>query len=85
MKDFEELHKALTEMIEGRNTMNVPARENEDADLILAQGIKEHKAMFDALSTLVELKDWKDKNGKDETYLAMQPEAWKTASKVLHT
>lgn len=50
MKSFEELHKALQDMVDGKNTMNVPAIENEDADLILAAGIKEHKEMSELLA-----------------------------------
>ena len=53
MKGFEELHKALQQMIDGKNTMHVPARENEDADLILAQGIKEHRDIQNAVCCFV--------------------------------
>lgn len=62
MKSFNELHDALKQMIDGKNTMSVPARENEDADLILATGIKEHKEMSELLEMCC--KDLYSQSGK---------------------
>lgn len=37
----------------------------------------------EALENLVQLKDWKDKHGKDEQYEKHQPAAWEAARKAL--
>lgn len=36
-----------------------------------------------ALEELVQLKEWKDKHGKDEHYLNAQPTAWNNAKEAL--
>ncbi len=63
MKEFDELHDALQQMIDQKNTMNVPAREDEDADLILATGIKEHKEMHELIMLIK--KDLKMRSSED--------------------
>lgn len=63
MKSFEQLHSALNLMIERKNTMSIPANE-EDADLVLATGIKEHKEMKELLCLVTnDLKMRADKEG----------------------
>lgn len=42
-----------------------------------------NKELVQALNELVQLKDWKDKNGKDEHYVRSQPTAWENAKKAL--
>jgi len=39
--------------------------------------------LLKALQELVEVKDWKDKNGKDEHYEKSQPVAWKNAKAAI--
>jgi len=70
VKSFDELHAALQQMIDGKNTMNVPARENEDADLILATGIKEHKEMTELLAMCC--KDLYSASGKFKKKTALE-------------
>jgi hypothetical protein len=41
------------------------------------------KDIYFALEHLIQLKDWKDKHGKDEHYLKAQPIAWDNARKAL--
>ena len=44
---------------------------------------RSNKELIEALHELVQLKDWKDKNGKDEHYVRSQPAAWENARKAL--
>ena len=44
---------------------------------------RSNKELEEALKQLVQLKDWKDKNGKDEHYVRLQPVAWEDARKAL--
>ena len=68
MKNYEELCNALQQMIDGKNTMSVPAREYEDADLILAKGISEHKEMALLLEKArLELESWNLQSGDIDT------------------
>lgn len=39
--------------------------------------------LLKALQELIEVKDWKDKNGKDEHYEKSQPVAWKNAKAAI--
>jgi len=39
--------------------------------------------LCEALEELIQVKDWKDKNGKDEHYLKAQPVVWENARKAL--
>ena len=39
--------------------------------------------LLQALQELLQVKEWKDKYGKDEQYLKAQPVAWSNAQKVL--
>lgn len=41
--------------------------------------------LVEALNALVRLKDYKDKNGKDEHYILAQPIVWEKANKALST
>lgn len=36
-------------------------------------------ALLEALQELLQVKEWKDKHGKDEHYLKAQPSAWSNA------
>ena len=49
----------------------------------LAAKDKQIKAMLEALFELVNLKDYKDKNGKDLVYQRDQPKAWDTARELV--
>jgi len=40
--------------------------------------------LFSALYDLVQVKEWKDKNGKDEHYSNAQPIAWENARKAIN-
>lgn len=42
-----------------------------------------NKELVTALDELVQLKNWKDKNGKDEHYVRSQPIAWSNAKEAL--
>lgn len=55
MKSPKELSEALQAMIDGKNTMCVPADEERDEDLILARAISEHDKMRRALEEIVQL------------------------------
>ena len=39
--------------------------------------------LLQALHELIQVKEWKDKYGKDEHYLKAQPTAWNSAKEVL--
>ena len=39
--------------------------------------------LLQALHELLQIKEWKDKNGKDKHYLKAQPLAWSNAKKIL--
>ena len=68
MKNKDDLCNALQQMIDGTNTMNVPARKNEDADLILAQGISEHEKMKVLLQKArLALESWNLQAGDENT------------------
>ena len=68
MKSYEELCTALDQMINRTNTISIPARENEDADLILAKGIREHKEMGLLLEKArLELESWNLQSGDEDT------------------
>lgn len=57
-----------------------------DTDMILgelARRFKNRCGIKEALEELVQVKIWKDKNGKDEHYLKTQPVAWENAIKAL--
>lgn len=41
------------------------------------------KDIYEALEDLIQVKEWKDKNGKDEHYLKAQPVAWENARKAI--
>ena len=49
----------------------------------LTQLREERNELRSVLSDLVQLKDWKDKYGKDEHYLNAQPGAWESARKAI--
>ena len=40
--------------------------------------------LFNALNELLQVKEWKDKNGKDEHYSNAQPIAWENARKAIN-
>lgn len=44
---------------------------------------RSNKELVEVLEALVQVKDWKDKNGKDEHYVKSQPVAWENARKAL--
>lgn len=44
---------------------------------------RSNEELVEALEQLVQLKDWKDKHGKDEHYERSQPVAWGNARKAL--
>lgn len=44
----------------------------------------ERDALKSALEELIQVKDWKDKNGKDEHYEKAQPLAWENARKAIN-
>jgi hypothetical protein len=45
---------------------------------------KENEQLRNCLENLVQLKEWKDKYGKDEHYLINQPRAWDRAKEILN-
>lgn len=46
-------------------------------------GEEKNKEALDTLNELVQVKEWKEKYGKDAQYLKAQPIAWSNAEKVL--
>lgn len=44
----------------------------------------ENERLREALENLIQLKDWKDKYGKDEHYTKHQPAAWEAARAALN-
>ncbi len=41
------------------------------------------KDLLEALQELIQVKEWKEKYGKDEQYLKAQPTAWSNAQKAI--
>lgn len=62
------------------NENNYPGQEEAKAN---AKLICASKDLYFALKELIQVKEWKDKNGKDEHYLKAQPIAWDNARKAL--
>ena len=62
------------------------AKATEEINATKDRNIKLHNRIMeleDALIELIQVKDWKDKNGKDEHYEKAQPLAWENARKAI--
>jgi len=56
---------------------------SEQKQYTLEELFDQNKALKDILYRLVEFKDYKDKNGKDELYTQEQPILWEKARNIL--
>lgn len=55
----------------------------DDQDQLIFEQDKEITELKEAISELIQVKDWKDKHGKDEHYLKAMPIAWENVRKLI--
>lgn len=55
----------------------------DDQDQLIFEQGKEIEELKEALSELIQVKDWKDKHGKDEHYLKAISIAWENVRKLI--
>lgn len=63
---------------DGKNVLITGTYREANAKLIACA-----PTLLEALEELIQVKEWKDKYGKDAQYLKAQPIAWENAKKVL--
>lgn len=63
--------------------LNVQQSHIDEQDQLIFEQAEEIKELKEAISELIQVKDWKDKYGKDEHYLKAMPIAWENVRKLI--
>jgi hypothetical protein len=83
MSDISEEARELAVAWGGDSGMDWIGDKHKLASDIMNYARRSNKELVGALEQLVQLKKWKDKNGKDEHYEKSQPIAWINAKEAL--
>lgn len=83
LSDISEEARKLAVAWGGDSGMDWIGDKHKLASDIMNYARRSNKELVEALEALVQVKDWKDKHGKDEHYERSQPIAWGNARKAL--